>query len=192
MLATLCGGLERAGGTRAAHDGDGGVALVPLDALAAHAGILALAAVTVAVDVATAWADIPLAYLGRVPVSPALPLGIAAGAHARAAAGRPRPRQPRGVARVPHHRRRRDGASASTSTPQHPDGLADALGLVVGALGEELVYRLAVLMLVGACMARLLAAQLAQRRGLGRGARHHRARSRRGSCSCCSPATSRR
>ena len=39
---------------------------------------------------------------------------------------------------------------------QHPDGLADSLGLVVGALGEELVYRLAVLMLVGACTARLL------------------------------------
>ncbi len=39
---------------------------------------------------------------------------------------------------------------------QHPNGLADGLGLVVGALGEELVYRVAVLMVVGAATAKLL------------------------------------
>ena len=39
-------------------------------------GMLLVAAITVAVDVGTAWADISLGSLGRVPVSPALPLGI--------------------------------------------------------------------------------------------------------------------
>src|SRR5262249_49287796 len=40
------------------------------------AGILFLAAVTVVVDVGTAWADVSLGHLGHVPVSPALPLGV--------------------------------------------------------------------------------------------------------------------
>src|SRR3954470_7749489 len=38
--------------------------------------MLVVAAVTVAIDVGTAWADISLGSLGRVSVSPALPLGV--------------------------------------------------------------------------------------------------------------------
>lgn len=117
--------------------------------------ILAVAGVTVVVDVATAWADVSLGDLGRVPVSPALPLGIALALML-------------GLRRVGLDRSNLEawrefliiGGAAMLfgvyEYSQHPDGLADALGLVVGALGEELVYRLAVLMLVGAGCARLL------------------------------------
>ena len=117
--------------------------------------ILWVAGVTVVVDVATAWADVSLGYLGRVPVSPALPLGIALALML-------------GLRRVGLDRSNLEawrefliiGGAAmlfgAYEYAQHPDGLADALGLIVGALGEELVYRLAVLMLVGAGCARLL------------------------------------
>jgi hypothetical protein len=117
--------------------------------------LLLLAAVTVTVDVVTAWADVSLADLGAVPVSPALPLGIALAL----ALGLRRV----GLDKVNLEAWREflviGGAAMLFGVyefAQHPDGLADALGLVVGALGEELVYRLAVLMLVGASAARLL------------------------------------
>ena len=38
--------------------------------------IVALTIVTVVVDIGTAWANVSLGTLGRVPVTPALPLGI--------------------------------------------------------------------------------------------------------------------
>jgi hypothetical protein len=117
--------------------------------------LLVLAAVTVTVDVVTAWADVPLADLGAVPVSPALPLGVALAL----ALGLRRV----GLDKVNLEAWREflviGGAALLFGVyefAEHPDGLADALGLVVGALGEELVYRLAVLMLVGAGGARLL------------------------------------
>ena len=117
--------------------------------------MLTLAAVTVAVDVYTAWADISLTTIGAVPISPALPLGLALVAML-------------GVRRVGLDRINLEawreflvigGAAMGFGIyrfAQHPGGLADSLGLVVGALGEELVYRVAVLMLVGAATARLL------------------------------------
>ncbi|MET0628661.1 MAG: CPBP family intramembrane glutamic endopeptidase [Acidimicrobiia bacterium] len=117
--------------------------------------ILSLAAVTVVVDVATAWADVSLGSLGDVPVSPALPLGIALAVLI-------------GLRRLGLDRANLEawrefliiGGAAMLfgvyQYAQHPDGLGDALGLVVGALGEELVYRLAVLVIVGAGAARLL------------------------------------
>lgn len=117
--------------------------------------ILVLAGVTVVVDVATAWADVTLGHLGRVPVSPALPLGVALAL----ALGLRRV----GLDRVNLEAWREfllvGGAATAFGVhqfAQHPDGLADAFGLVVGALGEELVYRLAVLILVGAGVARLV------------------------------------
>ncbi len=118
-------------------------------------GLLVLAAITVVVDVATAWADVSLGHLGAVPVSPALPLGVALAV----ALGLRRV----GLDRVNLEAWREflviGGAAMLFGVyefAQHPDGLADALGLLVGALGEELVYRLAVLVLVGAAGARLL------------------------------------
>jgi membrane protease YdiL (CAAX protease family) len=117
--------------------------------------ILAIAAVTVVVDVATAWADVSLGSLGAVPVSPALPLGVGLALML-------------GLRRVGLDRVNLDawreflviGGAAMLfgvyEFSQRPDGFATASGLVVGALGEELVYRVAVLMLVGAGTARLL------------------------------------
>jgi membrane protease YdiL (CAAX protease family) len=117
--------------------------------------ILVVAALTVVVDVGTAWADVSIGTLGDVPVSPALPLGIALAALI-------------GFKRLGLDRANLEawrefliigGASMLFGVyqyAQHPDGLGDALGLVVGALGEELVYRLAVLVVVGAGAAKLL------------------------------------
>jgi len=116
--------------------------------------IVALAGITVAGDVGTAWADVSLGYLGVVPVSPALPLGIALAALV-------------GFRRLGLDRANLEawrefllfgGAAMGFGVYQfarHGE-FADAVGLVVGALGEELVYRLAVLVLVGALTAALL------------------------------------
>lgn len=117
--------------------------------------VVVLAAVTVVVDVATAWIGVSLGSLGRVPVSPALPLGCALAGVV-------------GLRRLgldPANRRAwREfllvsscalvyaGASYSANI----GGSAEAVGLVAAALGEELVYRLAVLVVVGALTARLL------------------------------------
>jgi len=119
------------------------------------AAMLMLAAITVLVDVYTAWANISLGSLGRVPISPALPLGVLLVVIL-------------GVRRVGLDRVNLEawrefliigGAAMCFGVyrfAQHPGGLADGLGLVVGALGEELVYRVAVLMVVGAATAKLL------------------------------------
>jgi hypothetical protein len=117
--------------------------------------MLTLAGLTVAVDVYTAWADISFGSLGSVPISPALPLGVLLVAMLG-------PRRV-GLDRVNLEAWREfliiGGAAMCFGVyrfAQHPGGLADGLGLVVGALGEELVYRVAVLMLVGAVTAKLL------------------------------------
>lgn len=116
--------------------------------------IVALALVTVIVDVATAWWDVSLGTLGRVPVSPALPLGVALAALV-------------GVRRLgldPANRRAwwefllvSSGALvyAAYSYAVHIGGGPEAVGLILAALGEELVYRLAVLIVVGTLVARL-------------------------------------
>ena len=116
--------------------------------------VVLLALVTVVVDVATAWLDISLGQLGRVPISPALPLGIALALAI-------------GLRRLGVDRANRNAWAeflivssaalvfAGYSYSVRIGGTAEAIGLVVAALGEELVYRLAVLIVVGALVAKL-------------------------------------
>ena len=117
--------------------------------------VVALAVVTVAVDIVTAWADVSLGSLGAVPISPALPLGLALAA----AIGFRRLGLDRANLAAWREFLLVGGAALLFGMVQYtryPNGLADAFGLIVGALGEELVYRLAVLVAVGAVTARLL------------------------------------
>ena len=117
--------------------------------------MLVVAAITVAIDVGTAWADISLGSLGRVPISPALPLGILL------------------ACMVGLRRLGLDRANIRAwreflivcgfvlvfgiwRYSMYVHGGREALGLILAALGEELVYRLAVLILVGAGCAKLL------------------------------------
>jgi hypothetical protein len=116
--------------------------------------IVAVAAVTVVVDVVTAWCDVSMGALGRVPISPALPLGILLACMV-------------GLRRLgldPANRHAwREFLVVSTVAlvwaayqyAVHIGGGAEAVGLVLAALGEELVYRLAVLVVVGTLLARL-------------------------------------
>lgn len=117
--------------------------------------MLVVAAITVAVDVGTAWADISLGSLGRVPVSPALPLGILLACMV-------------GLRRLgldhANIRAWREFLLVSGFVlvfgvwrySMYVHGSQEAFGLILAALGEELVYRLAVLILVGAGCAKLL------------------------------------
>ncbi len=114
-----------------------------------------LAVATVVVDVLTAWIDFDFGALGRVPTSPALPLGIALALAI-------------GLRRLGFDKANRlawrefliaGGVALFLSVIAYGlyiGGLAEGIGLVVGALGEELVYRLAVLVVVGAIAAKLL------------------------------------
>ena len=116
--------------------------------------IVLVALLTVVVDVATAWLDVSMGTLGRVPMSPALPLGVVLACMV-------------GLRRLgldPANRRAWreflvvSSASlvwAAYSYAVHIGGTSEAIGLVVAALGEELVYRLAVLIVVGTLVARL-------------------------------------
>lgn len=117
--------------------------------------VLTVAALAVTVDVITAWAGVSLGMLGRVPVSPALPLGLLL------------------AVMIGLNRLGFDGANrrawreflvvgggamiyAFASYAMNVGGWDEAIGLVLAALGEELVYRLAVMVVVGAACARLL------------------------------------
>ncbi|MFA5883951.1 MAG: CPBP family intramembrane glutamic endopeptidase [Acidimicrobiia bacterium] len=116
--------------------------------------IVLLALVTVVIDVATAWMDISLGSLGRVPMSPALPLGVALAYFV-------------GFRRLgldPANRRAWAEFLIVSSVALvwaayrysvRIGGTREAIGLVIAALGEELVYRLAVLIVVGAVVAKL-------------------------------------
>lgn len=117
--------------------------------------MLLVAAVTVVVDVATAWADISLGYLGRVPISPALPLGLLLACMVglrRLGLDRPNIRAWREFLFV--------GGFVLVfgiwRYSMYVHGASEAFGLILAALGEELVFRLAVLILVGAGCAKLL------------------------------------
>ena len=117
--------------------------------------MLVVAGVTVAVDVFTAWADISLGSLGRVPISPALPLGILLACMVglrRLGLDRANLRAWREFLIV--------GGFVLVfgiwRYSMYVHGGREALGLILAALGEELVYRLAVLILVGASCAKLL------------------------------------
>jgi hypothetical protein len=117
--------------------------------------MLVVAAVTVVVDVGTAWADISLGSLGRVPISPALPLGMLLAWMV-------------GLRRLGLDRANirawREFLIVSGFVlvfgiwrySMYVHGGREALGLILAALGEELVYRLAILILVGAACAKLL------------------------------------
>lgn len=116
--------------------------------------IVLVALATVVVDVGTAWMDLSMGTMGRVPVSPALPLGLLLACMV-------------GLRRLgldPANRRAwweflvvSTGALvwAGYSYAVHIGGSTEAVGLVIAALGEELVYRLAVLIVVGALVAKL-------------------------------------
>ena len=117
--------------------------------------ILVVAATVIALDVITAWRDVSITSLGRVAVSPALPIGIILAFMV-------------GLRRLGLDRANlwawREFLSATGavlvfgiwSYGEHIGGFKEAIGLVVGALDEELVYRLAVLIVVGAGTAALL------------------------------------
>jgi hypothetical protein len=116
--------------------------------------IVAVAALTVAFDVLTAWRGVNLGYLGIVPISPTLPIEVVL------------------VVMVGWRRLGLDRTNlaawheflavgtaallfAVIQYARHLGGLGEALGLVLAALDEEIVYRLAVLILVGAIVAKL-------------------------------------
>ena len=117
--------------------------------------MLWVAGATVAVDVYTAWANIDAGSLGRVPVSPALPLGILLACMVGL--------RRLGLDRANLHAWREflivSGFVLVFSIwryAMYVHGGREALGLIVAALGEELVYRLAVLVLVGAAAAKVM------------------------------------
>ena len=117
--------------------------------------IVACALATVLVDVLTAWLNIDMGTMGRVPLSPALPLGLLLAAlvgFRRLGADRSNGYAWRefligsGIALL--------FGVIIYSVQIH--GSAEAFGLMIAALGEELVYRLAVLIIVGVGCAALL------------------------------------
>ena len=109
---------------------------------------------TVTVDVLTAWNSVTLGHLGRVSISPTLPLGVLLAVMV-------------GVRRLGLDRANLlawreflavSGAALLFGMLQYTvnlGGSREAFGLVLAALGEELVYRLAVLIIVGAACAAL-------------------------------------
>ena len=118
-------------------------------------GILILAALTVALDVTTAWTGTALGSLGRIPVSPGLPLAVVLVARI-------------GAGRLGWTRRDGDawrelavglGVVLVMATVGYAAVLGrpvEAVGLVLAGLGEELVFRLAAMVVLGALAARLL------------------------------------
>ena len=115
--------------------------------------ILFLAALTVAVDVASAWADISIGRLGRVPISPALPIAVVLAVRIGCGA--------LGFSRAGARAWREYGIAlgavlglAIGGYVSDVAGFGEAMGLVGAAAGEELVYRLALLVIVGAIAAR--------------------------------------
>jgi membrane protease YdiL (CAAX protease family) len=116
--------------------------------------IVAVAALTVGFDVVTAWQGVNLGYLGAVPISPTLPIELLL----VALVGWRRV----GLDRTNLEAWREFLAIAGAALlfgvieySRHIGGFAEAVGLVLAALDEEIVYRLAVLVLVGATVAKL-------------------------------------
>ena len=116
--------------------------------------VLWVCAAAVVVDVGTSWWGEPEWYLGRVSLSPALPLGVAPGRADRSPPPRLLAPEPARLARVPAARRRRSSLVWCISYPQSVAAWRDVEGIVVAVAGEELVYRLAAVILVGALCAR--------------------------------------
>jgi hypothetical protein len=118
------------------------------------AAVLWICAVAVVIDVGTSWWGHPAWYLGRISMSPALPLGVALVALIG----------PRNLG----FSRRSLAAWREflmlggpivlvwcISFPQSVAAWRDVEGVVIAVAGEELVYRLAAVILVGAACARL-------------------------------------
>lgn len=117
--------------------------------------IVLVAAAVLILDVVTAWRDITVGSLGRVGTSPALPLGVLLACMV-------------GLRRLGLDRANLaawreflvvSGLVLVLGVWQYTDrvaGFREAMGLVLAALDEELVYRLAALILVGAFTAALL------------------------------------
>jgi hypothetical protein len=116
--------------------------------------VLWVCAVTVVVDVGTSWFTVPTWYLGEIALSPALPLGVVLVALLR----------PRNIG----FSRRSFAAWREfliigvptlvvwcISYPQSVAEFRDVEGIVVAVAGEELVYRLAAVILIGAACARI-------------------------------------
>ncbi len=103
----------------------------------------------------TAWFDVGFGYLGRVSVSPAIPLGVLLAfmvGKKRLGLDRPNLLAWREFLVV-------SGTALVFGMVQYSvnlGGTREAFGLSLAALGEELVYRLAILILVGAAGAALL------------------------------------
>jgi len=119
------------------------------------AAAVLVGAIAVVVDVGTAWDGIALGSLGRVPISPALPLGVLLAlmiGPRRLGLDRANLRAWREFLVVTTFLVVYAVLMYGTSTGRWSEGV----GLVIGALGEELVYRLAVIIAVGALCARLL------------------------------------
>jgi len=116
--------------------------------------VLWVCAVAVVVDVGTSWWGQPEWYLGRVSMSPALPLGVVLVALI-------------GPRHVGFSRRSfaawrefllLGGPLLLVWCISYPDSVAawrDIEGIVVAVAGEELVYRLAAVILIGAACARI-------------------------------------
>jgi membrane protease YdiL (CAAX protease family) len=116
--------------------------------------IVAVAALTVTFDVVTAWLGFNFGALGRVPISPTMPievlLALMVGLR-RLGLDRTNVRAWREFLII-------SGAVLLFGVweySSHIGGFREALGLVLAAFDEELVYRLAVLILVGAACAKL-------------------------------------
>jgi membrane protease YdiL (CAAX protease family) len=129
---------------------------------------IGLAAATVVVDVATAWAGVSLGALGRVPISPALPLGVLLVVWLR-----PRSSD-RSRAGLVAWREFAVGIGVILGLATLVYGVTlgrplEAFGLIVAAVGEELVFRLAAVVVIGACAAAVLGRDWSHPRRWGAG-----------------------
>lgn len=116
--------------------------------------IVGVAAATVLFDVVTAWRGVDLGHLGFVPISPTLPLEAAL----VVLLGWRRLGLDRTNLEAWHEFLGVATAAMLFGVIQysrHIGGFGEAMGLVLAALDEEIVYRLAVLILVGAIAAKL-------------------------------------
>jgi len=116
--------------------------------------IIVVAAVTIVFDVVTAWLHFNLGTLGRVPISPTLGLEVLL----VALVGWRR----LGLDRTNLYAWREFLAVSGSALlfgviqyAKYIGGFSEAMGLVLAAFDEEIVYRLAVLIVVGATMAKL-------------------------------------
>jgi len=116
---------------------------------------VALAAIAVVVDMISAWTGSSLGHLGFVPVSPALPLTVLVVGRIGADA--------LGCSRNERAAWREylvgGGAFLGLVAVMYAiriGTLGDAAGVVVAAFGEEMVYRVAIVIVAGAACARLL------------------------------------